>query len=620
MDRARPERLRRTPRLFAVAVAVCIGLGFVLRVETLQGTFFGDDWDHYAMYAGIYPVKRGFLDCFNFVGGHSERSDLMRAGRLPWWTSPEIRLAVLRPFASALTWFDFAVLNAQEYPWRARLHSLIWWIALIAGGAALLARVLPPPTAAVAIAFYAVHKSHALPLTWNANRSELVALACIYWATWAHLRSRVGQGSCFRLISIMLVALGMLAGEHALPPLTYLVMSELHGLTERARSIVKALAPFALIIFGFLLVRHALGYGLRASSFYVDPFAEPVRFAAATVERFPLMMGDVALGLSGDWFYVGAPWRESLIELDLVPRAWLSTERLGVLQQAIGWLVFAIVVAAITKLRRSPLPAHRALSWLLVAALLSLILGCGTLAFSRMTMAGGLGFCALWGTTGSRLWQRLRESQSFRAHSLSVLALIALLAIHVVHAAYRTHHETVYFAGSSRRELATALDADLPHDLHLSHVFVIRAVDWLTQFALPFAQHMYGRSTPATIDTLLPLSLAPIELRRVSSRVLDVSTAATSEGFSFDRSVYAREDVSFRRGQRVAGSRFTIDVAEDNAGKPTRLRFTFRHDLDDERYVFLYPFTSGLRRLTLPPIAASYTLPAPVAPGLGAPQ
>jgi hypothetical protein len=607
--------------MFAASVALCIALGIVLRAEALHGTFFGDDWDHYAMFAGLYPAKRDCLDYFDFVAGEYERNELLRAGRLPWWTSPDIRLAVLRPFASALTWADFGLLQAQEYPWTARLHSFVWWVVLICGAAALLTRVLPLSTASIAIAFYAVHKSHALPLTWNANRSELVAIACVYWGTWAHLRWRASEGWWFRVSSIVLIAFGILAGEHALPPLAYLVLSELNdvNVTRTAGSAARALAPFATLTLGFLILRHWLGYGLLGSSFYVDPLAEPLRFLVATYERFPLMVGDVALGIPGEWFYVGAPWREELIALELVPRAWLSIARLGAIQQSIGWVAVIVILTMIVKLRRSSQPVHRSLSWLLLAALGTLLLGCGTLAFSRMTMAAGLGFCSLWAVIGGELWTCLRERTGWRVRAFGALGLLTLLAAHGAHAAYRTHHETMYFAGSSRRELATALNADLPGELPKSHVFVIRALDWLSQFALPYALHMHGRPIAESYETLLPLSLAPIEVKRVSSHELDISVSAWSEGFVFGRSVYALEDVSFTQGQSFVGARFSVGVAQVSLGMPTKLRFTFRHDIDDGNYVFLYPFKSGLRRVTLPPIGKAFTLPAPVAPRLNAP-
>jgi hypothetical protein len=117
---------------------LCAG-GAALRVDVLDGVLLADDYDHYAMQRGLYPVPRGPLNAYDFVASPEERLTLMAHGRLPWWSDPQLQLSVLRPLSSALTWFDYAQHGVDS---RAHhLHSFAWW-ALLCVAAALFYRAL----------------------------------------------------------------------------------------------------------------------------------------------------------------------------------------------------------------------------------------------------------------------------------------------------------------------------------------------------------------------------------------------------------------------------------------------------------------------------------------------
>jgi len=58
---------------------------------------------------------------------------------------------------------------------------------------------------------------------------------------------------------------------------------------------LASLAPYVAVAVSWRLAYTQLGFGVTASAFYVDPGTEPVRFAAATLERLPIL----ALSLLG---------------------------------------------------------------------------------------------------------------------------------------------------------------------------------------------------------------------------------------------------------------------------------------------------------------------------------
>ena len=152
----------------------------------MHGSLLGDDWDHYAMWAGAYPVPRSALNMFDFVGGGAgERLALMHSGRLPWWSDPGMRaLSFLRPLPSALAYFDYAVLGPAAYA-SHHWHTAVCWALTVVALAGVLIRSVPRPVAVLAILLYVVDDAHALPVAWSANRGELVAVASMFGALWA---------------------------------------------------------------------------------------------------------------------------------------------------------------------------------------------------------------------------------------------------------------------------------------------------------------------------------------------------------------------------------------------------------------------------------------------------
>ena len=51
-----------------LVVAVLLALGSWLRAPALDATLVSDDWDHYAMATGVYPVARAPWDFYDFIG------------------------------------------------------------------------------------------------------------------------------------------------------------------------------------------------------------------------------------------------------------------------------------------------------------------------------------------------------------------------------------------------------------------------------------------------------------------------------------------------------------------------------------------------------------------------
>ncbi len=175
------------------ATLLALGLGAGLRIPALLSPFHSDDYQQLAMLHGRFTLKRAPWDLFWFGPRSStELHRLVDFGFDPWWTSPHHRLSMFRPLSSLLIWLDDRLFGLDPLAWH--LHSLLWWVALIAAVAALLASLLPKRVAALALLLFALDEAHNAPLTWLANRSTLVAATFGALGLWAHLRARRAGG------------------------------------------------------------------------------------------------------------------------------------------------------------------------------------------------------------------------------------------------------------------------------------------------------------------------------------------------------------------------------------------------------------------------------------------
>jgi hypothetical protein len=155
---------------------------------------------------------------------------------------------------------------------------------------------------------------------------------------------------------------------------------------------LASLAPYVAVAVSWRLGYTQLGFGVTASAFYVDPGTEPVRFAAATLERLPIL----ALSLLG-------------VPADIYMLLSASAARL----YATGAILTLVVLAALTRALWSG--CRRCAFWGL-GLLLALVPHCAGMPGGR-----NLGFAAL-GMAG--LVACLTE-RAARAPSLALSGVLA---------------------------------------------------------------------------------------------------------------------------------------------------------------------------------------------------
>jgi hypothetical protein len=414
----------------------------------------------------------------------------------------------------------------------------------------------------------------------------------------------------------VLVALSLLAGEHALGPLAYFIAFESVAGPGTARERVRAVVPVAVLSVIYAAARSALGYGIAGSSFYIDPIAEPIRYGSAALTRLPLLLGDLVFGWAAEWQRWGPPWRVQLLELQLAPAQWLTVDNL---QHAQGWLgIAALVSVAVSLFMLARARAHhcRQVLWLLAGALVSIGPMCGTVPMSRLLVGAAIGFDAAIASAFYALSCNLTQTTSPRWRMAAVFPIALIVLFHLVHPAIRTHGEVNAYAAHSLAATEWITRAESTKGkLANKHIFVVGAPDWASQFAVPFVRHRNQQDMPLSCEVLSADLASPHLLRRVAPEVLDI-IITPSLGSAYLESVYRRETSTFHVAEQVTtsatGMRITV-LAEAN-GEPIHLRISFPGTLDDSRYVFLYSNADGLQRIRLPAVGGRELLPPPAAP------
>jgi len=602
---------------FGACVAAIIAGGIALRSEALDGTLLADDYDHYAMVRGLYPVPRGLFDTYDFVANAGERATLMASGRLPWWTDDSLQLSVLRPLSSALTWADYTLLEASS---RAQhIHSLIWWVLLVVAAALLFDALLPTPGALLATAFFVLEEGQTLPVTWVANRNALVALSLGTLGLWAYVRGARGTQPSGRWLAPLLLALGLCGGEHALPLLGYFTAFELTLARDGVADRLRRLTPIVLVAGAYLGLRAALGHGLAGSGFYVSPVGTPWRFAGELLHRFPLLLADLTLGIGAEWHFAGLPYAIDRISFGMLPADALPLPRWQALQLGLG-----VVACAGTALLLLSPRALRALSpeprtpllarFLVLGALLALLPACSALPMSRLTLAAALGADALFACVCLRAVDLVRAPGLGR-RVVGAVALLAVLLVHGVHAGRRDYLDTEYFTVQSLLDAHWNRSAELD-DKRVAdfHVLVIGSRDWVSSWALPFARHSFGLHMPKQTHLLSGASANPHLLTRVGPDELELRVIGRQPEGTVLGTVYRPADRPLHVGDVVDLPTMRVLVEETDRGRPKRVRFSFAPPLNEDHYVLLHSMPDGLRRVPLPAIGQSVRLPIPAYP------
>ena len=567
----------RFPRVLWVVALLSV----LLSSPSLFADFYCDDQFMVLTIEGVAPAPvPGPFHLYSFMtGAPGERDWLVRQSALPWWAADGIRLSFFRPLSSALLVLDHALAGRHPLPYH--LHSTAWYVLAVLAAGLLFRRLLPEREAAIAALLFAISPAHWMLAAWPSARHVAISGALGIIALLLHIESRqqaVTSPRRLSLISVACAALALCGGETALGLFGYVAAYELIGRREPLSLRLRALTPWGALLFAYAVTYKGLGFGVRGTGGYLDPIAQAPTYLALLPSR---------LGVYLDAALFCIPSEIAMI----VPNAGRSLAALGV--------VAALIFASLLRRAARALEAdcQRALAWLLVGSLLSLLPGAASIPGDRVLFLANL---ALAPSLAVVLLHAGRAAGPLVFTWLARAGVALFGFIHVVLAPLSFAFGTWQLANSSHAAMEAATKAEIPARQGLA-VVGIGLADPLIGMYLPASLYLAPRPEPRpSAVQLLSTSAHDHLLKRTDDRTLELTVlnGALLEGAL--ESLFRPETAPLRVGERVPLGAWTVQILQERAGRPVRFAVSFDRSLDDPGLAFLIWKGGRLRALAVP--------------------
>ena len=580
--------VRRRPLPIALACAVVLalpvlGLPFMMddfiHLEVLRawtGTA-PDSWGARAMH--VDPL--GLINPFAFMDGTpAQNLPLIDQSIYPWWTLPDVRLNFWRPLSTATMLADGALFGRWAVGYH--LHSIAWFLGLIAVCHRLFRRLLGPGLAALALLVFTLDSSHTWPVGWIANRNALVAAVPALLGLVAHLRWREQGWRPGLPLSVLGLGAGLLGGEAALGVFGYLGAYELVGARGSWWERVRSLVPAGLVGLAWAAWYKSQGFGAMGSGLYLDPIAETGEYALQALQRLPALIGAQFGLLPSDVWAIAPPARPLL---------------------TIQGVAVLVVLLLLLRLAWPTLDTEerRALRWLSLGGALALLPVIATFPLDRLLLLPGIAGAALIAVVLRWAWSLTTDPDRPSRLAPGLLAA-GVGGVHLVLAPLAFVGTVLFLGhalGNGDRLMETIeIDWDLAPD---QHVLILNASDPGISVYLGAALFWSGRPVTLTWTALWMVASDhritrtgehSFELEALDGRLLDLPFPSLFRG----------EQHPFAIGDRVEVDLHTVEVLAVEGPSPTHVAFTFHVPLDDPSLVFLVYEDQAVRRYTFPDV------------------
>jgi hypothetical protein len=603
---------QRARRLYPYVIAGWMVFGLFMRREALTTGFLADDYAQLGMLDGTFPLPRAAYDLFMFSNGTAaEGQHLIDAGYYPWWATPTLRLAMLRPLASLMTALDHRLFGVNAVAFH--LHSAFWWFLMLAMIAALYRQLLPLPNALVAFALLICDESHSVALSWTCNRSVFVSTCFSLAMLQCYIYYRRGRGGIWLALAVLAFTIALGFGEYAACMLGYVFAYELvvgsGPRLQRLRAASAVLAP-ALVYF---IVRGWLGTTIRGSGVYVDPLTEPVDFMRAVFTRIPVLIGDLVLAVRADYYTFGGPYMQQWFRHGWVPERWVhDADPWRVIQVSLGVVASALLIVLVRFSLRGERYIHA--RWLLLGGLVALVPVCGSFPSSRLSLVAQIGFAPLVAAFLVNSVAKLRVGASLRTMAVASLA-IAFAAYHVVVPLGEVRAESVGLRDFTVFVRAAVLELGVDEDsLPSRDLILLNAPEGGTSMYLPMTRALYGRKPPRSCLYLSHVN-APYRLLRTAPNAFTITFHGTHSFLeTAPEQLLHSPRAPFHRGDRVHAGPLTVTILDLFEGRPQRIQVELDRPLEDPSLLFMLPTADGFQVFKLPNIGESVWVPPPVLP------
>ncbi len=565
-------------------------IALALALPSLAAGFFLDDYALLAALDGLSPVANPW-NVYCFATGDPEKmTQVIEKGPFPWFARPDIRVHFFRPLASATMRLDRWLFGNVAWPYH--LHSVLWYLAMLAIVGLLLRRALPGSLGVLTLVLFAVAATHWFPVAWWAHRNSLVACTFGFGGLLAYIRWRETQWRPGLVLALAGLVLGLLGGEMAFSILGYVVAYELFAAPGSLPRRICALVPVSFFA-GLYLVWYAWnGYGVHGTGCYTNPIREPLAFLATAPERFLILAANQFLF-----------WPAELPAL--VPKAVLPSA-------AIGIAALAIVILALRAVLNQLAPEERkGVFWLAAGGVLSIVPFLAPFTSGRLLMVSSLGGSAAIAVIireGRREWRRKGlEKPKARKRALSALARV-FIALHLVlaPAAWLILSPTFMVFNRYLTGLTETAEID---DSRVAdqQVMALSMPDPGLGVYIGVIRMHNGHPQPAAWR---PLSLASCNSTFTRTGPNEFELALDGEMLATLPEQIARDaGAPLTAGTALHFKSFDVTVLDVGKSGPKRVAFRFRATLEDPQYLWLAWRDGRLRQFHPPPVGESVFLP-----------
>ena len=554
-----------------------IAFAVLLALPMLATGFFLDDYAHLMTLDGNSPVAEPYnIYCFA-PGDPDKLLPLIADGPFPWFTDPGIHVEFFRPLSSASMWVDRQLFGKHAWPYH--LHSILWYLALLTVVSALLRRSLPGFLGLLALALFAVDETHWFPVMWWSHRNSLVAATCAFAGLLAHLRWRQDGWKPGLPLSLFGLGLGLLGGETALSILGYFCAFELIAGPGNLARRLRALAPALLLGIGYLAFYTWNGFGVRGTDIYCNPMADPVLFLSKAPERLLILIATQFLSWPAELpaFLPAATWPSAI---------------LGVAVLALIGFVLRAIWPLLDERER------RGVAWLGLGGLLALPPFLSAFTSGRLLLVSSLGGAAVIAAIVREAWRR-RQFRSLGGVFIVlhlILAPLVWLALSPVFA----------YANGRIEQTVRDIEIDETHAAE-KQFMVLNPSDPVLGPYEPAMRTEMGLSRPVVWRAL---SFAPYDhtLTRTGANSFELEVIGGEMLTTLPEAIARSGTNAFNKGETIHFAEFEVSIMDTGRVGPTRVRFKFRSQLDDARYVWLQSKNGGLSPFTMPAVGQRVVL------------
>ena len=561
-------------------------LMLVLCLPALRTGFVADDYYQRTILlgeGGPAGLDDPLMDLFRFVPPGPGAEHLRDVGVVPWWGHPDLELGFLRPLTAATHLLDYALW--PDTPALQHAQSLLWFGAAVVLVGFTYRQVHGlTAVAGLAVLLFAVEDAHSMTIGWLANRHAAIALVVGLLALNAHIRWRRGGSPAWIAAALTAFSVSLLAGEAAIVIVAYIIAWQLTMDRTPWLQRLAILLPYAALIVAWRIIYNALGYGCTGSNLYIDPIRQPMAFAAALIERGPVMLGAQLSQLNAD--------------------LWAVFDRTG--QLVLFGLGLIVCTAAAVLFARLLHSSPEARFWAL-GMVLAVVPVAAAFPMNRLLLGAGIGAFGLIGMLTAQiglLGNEARDRRRWVRRATKILLVLhgpvgALLL--VAGLAFLPVFNSMFTAGARHAPRDPNLTEQSlifvnGHDFPCAYTYIIRLVD-------------DEAPAPRRVGILAPLP-SDATVTREDDRTLVIATERGWFELQIDR-LMLDGSAPFSTGQRLQTTDFDATIRElTTDGRPLTVAFRFHRLLESNSYRWVYWREGHLVDFPLPPVGGDVCLSA----------